>query len=268
MKTLTTHCKDISLLMYYHWLRVWNVYVITAVLLLAVPIINMYVVDFGFTMIDFQIAFLTKTFGVIVFLAVFLFWLGYSFFEIVKRRWKYDTSDRFYTLPISRIDIFISDILFMLVILYSIYILQSLTYFLCYQIYTNLCPETMKPNGFFFALLNGYYTQLFFPLQAKQMIVLLFNSIVLCIAIVYFATFGFRKNKVAILLFMLAIVLGIGSVFVYIFCTQGYMMQMTVQNVIAVCYEALINWNLMLPMLAWSLFLGILAFRRIKKNRI
>lgn len=214
MLNFRTHREQISKMMYYQLHRTGKIFALFAAVMILLPLISMSLKDVGYFQKGYYNEFILMPTCALVFpIAVFL-WLLYSIFDLKRLKWKYNVQDRELILPVSRADLIVSNILFTLLSLYALYVLQSIVYFAGYQLYNIKSPQLLLHNGFFLSMTRTrFYTTLFLPLSVGGYLLQLLYSVLMSLFVVSVGRFGFRKNKLVLLLILLYVALPFISYF-------------------------------------------------------
>ena len=204
MLNFRTHREQISKLMYYQLHRTGKIYALFAVTLIALPLITIMLKDISYFQRGYYNEFLLNPTCALTFPVLVLLWLLYSIFDLKRLHWKYNVQDRELILPVSRMDLIISNVLFTLLSLYALYVLQSIVYYAGYQLYEMKSPQHLLHNGFFLSMTRTqYYTGMFLPLSISGYLTQLLYSVLMSLFGVCIGRFGFRKNKTALFMIVL-----------------------------------------------------------------
>ncbi|MCR0429974.1 hypothetical protein MKC53_08210 [[Clostridium] innocuum] len=123
MLSFRTHREHISKLMYYQLHRTGKIYALFAVALIALPLITIMLKDISYFQRGYYNEFLLNPTCALTFPLLVFLWLLYSVFDLKRLHWKYNVQDRELILPVSRLDLIISNVLFTLLSLYALYVL-------------------------------------------------------------------------------------------------------------------------------------------------
>lgn len=207
MSTWRKHREAISKLMYYHFHRVGWIYLLFVIVLIALPLIALMGQDFSYFQRGYYNDFLLTPFAAMTFPVLLILWILYSIFDLKRLSWKYNVQDRELILPLSRMDLLLADVLFLIASFYIFYFLQTLVYYLGYQIYTMKGNGVeLLHNGFFLSIYRTpEYTELFLPITLAGFIKQLLLTMTCSLCIVSIGHFGFKKNKLTtlVLIFMI-----------------------------------------------------------------
>lgn len=119
MLSFRTHREHISKLMYYQLHRTGKIYALFAVTLIALPLITIMLKDISYFQRGYYNEFLLNPTCALTFPLLVFLWLLYSVFDLKRLHWKYNVQDRELILPVSRLDLIISNVLFTLLSLYA-----------------------------------------------------------------------------------------------------------------------------------------------------
>lgn len=126
---------------------------------------------------------------------VLIFWIVYYIYRTIQRKWKYRVNDRMMILPCCRSNVIVADVLTLIGIFFSFYIIQSIVYTLGYFIFINQYPTLNISNGYFLSVLQTAYTKFFLPLNWADITRLYGLTAWISFIIVYFTHFGAYIKK-------------------------------------------------------------------------
>lgn len=196
MRSLKSHREHISLLMSYQFLTLKNTYLISVCAMVLLPIIGLLIEKNSLTeRYSYINTFMSRPLCWTPYVIILIFWIVYYIYRALQRKWKYCVDDRMMILPCSRSDVILADVLTIIGIYFSFYIVQAFTYTLGYIIFINQYPSLNIANGYFLSILQTAYTKFFMPINWSDMILLYVLTAWFALIIVYFTHFGKYLKK-------------------------------------------------------------------------